>query len=197
MRGSEPRGPSAEIATARCRIRPLAEGDRADVLALYRDERVRRYLGGPLRDERLLAERFEGLLAAAGEGGCGAVRMAADGSFAGLVCVGLHHNGRDVEVSYQFRPDRWGAGLAQEAVGAVIPWAARRWGLGRIVAETQEANRASRRLLDRLGMKPVARLTRFGAAQVIYAVDTPEAGPRAPGAGPGDGPFGARGAGRG
>ena len=42
--------------------------------------------------------------------------------------------------------------------------------LPQVIAETQEANAASRRLLERLGMTQRASLHRFGHMQVIYGV---------------------------
>lgn len=86
----------------------------------------------------------------------------------GLIFISHHADGEDYELSYQFHPDAWGFGYATEAAKRVIEFASRDLQLKRLIAETQSTNAASRRLLERLGMKEVRRLHRFGAEQVIY-----------------------------
>ena len=155
--------------TARCVLTPLQKDDVADVAALYTDEAVRRFLGGPADEDEVrtsLATLIE-------DGASGSalhhwVIRLKDGSFVGTVSLGAHHDGADTEVSYQLLPMWWGQGYAGEAVGAVVEYALFGLGLARVVAETQRANLASRRLLERLGMRPEQTLERFGAEQVIY-----------------------------
>ncbi|MEL6889405.1 MAG: GNAT family N-acetyltransferase, partial [Pseudomonadota bacterium] len=82
----------------------------------------------------------------------------------GLVVLD-HHGEEDApELSYQFLRSSWGRGYATEACRAVI---AAHSG-SRIVAETQAANAASRRLLVRLSFVEHRYLARYGARQVIY-----------------------------
>ena len=58
------------------------------------------------------------------------------------------------EIGYALRKDRWGRGLASEAVSAVLDFAFGRMGLHRVGADTDPRNLASARLLERLGFKP-------------------------------------------
>ncbi len=57
-----------------------------------------------------------------------------------------------------FAPRHQGAGLATEAVGAVVDHLFEHGGLHRIVAETDDRNVAAQRLLERLGFRCEARL---------------------------------------
>lgn len=89
--------------------------------------------------------------------------------FVGLVSLAPHHDGSDVEVSYQLLPRFWGRGLAVEAVAAAIGYDSAVMGLRRIVAETRASNHRSRRMIERLGMTEFATAHRFGERQIVYA----------------------------
>ncbi len=55
------------------------------------------------------------------------------------------------------RPDLWGRGFAHEAGSAVLDYAFETLGLSRVVADVDEPNRASIRVLERLGMRRTGR----------------------------------------
>ena len=58
---------------------------------------------------------------------------------------------RHAEIGYALRSDRWGRGIAGEAVALVLDWAFRRLDLQRIEADIDPRNDGSRQLLARLG----------------------------------------------
>lgn len=157
-----------EFATERCAVDRLRAEDRGAVLALARDEPVWRHLGGPRSEERARAWA-DGLIAFDG------ARAVREDGLVGVLVLAPHHDGGDLELSYLFASRRWRRGLATEVLGAALARARRELGLERIVAETQAANAASVRLLERLGFVPERRLMRFGARQILYAT---ELGPR-------------------
>lgn len=64
------------------------------------------------------------------------------------------------EIGYIIHPDRWGHGLASEALGAVIPRLFARHPIARIAADIDPRNIASIRLLTRLGFRECGRATR-------------------------------------
>ena len=70
----------------------------------------------------------------------------------------LAHNQGDHEVGWLVREDRWRRGYAAEAVGAVLDWAFTRIDAPRVVALTSEANVASWKLMEKLGMRRRADL---------------------------------------
>ena len=153
--------------TDHLRLRPPTVEDRALGETLHRDPLVRQYLGGPTPEEHL-PDVLAGYLTFSPRRAAWVVRLADGGEAIGLVTVSEHKDGEDVELSYLFAPSAWGQGYATEATRAVLDYGAAAMGLQRIIAETQQANAPSRRLLERLGMTPRASLIRFGAPQVIY-----------------------------
>jgi ribosomal-protein-alanine N-acetyltransferase len=62
----------------------------------------------------------------------------------------------EIEILYAVRPERWGEGLATEAARAVLGFGFERCGLGRIIARADTPNEASVRVMEKLGMRPVA-----------------------------------------
>ena len=58
---------------------------------------------------------------------------------------------RHAEIGYALRSDRWGRGIASDAVALVLDWAFRRLDLQRVEADIDPGNDGSRRLLSRLG----------------------------------------------
>jgi [ribosomal protein S5]-alanine N-acetyltransferase len=158
--------PTPIIETQRCLCAPLSESDFADFAKLYTNHQVRRFLGGV--DERGFSQDRFALLCSAAIPLTWAIRVNETGEFIGMISIDRHHDGEDMEVSYQFLPESWGKGLASETVGAVVDYARDNLNLARVVAETQAANSRSKAILERLGMRPVRWLTRFGEEQVLY-----------------------------
>lgn len=74
-----------------------------------------------------------------------------DGTYIGDLCFkGLSADGT-VEIGYGLLPEYWNRGYATEAVRAMTLWAAKQPGVRRIEAETEPANSASQRVLEKAG----------------------------------------------
>jgi RimJ/RimL family protein N-acetyltransferase len=58
----------------------------------------------------------------------------------------------EMELGYRLRREFWGLGLATEGSRALIEIAFRDWGLDRVAARTLVGNRASRRVMEKLGL---------------------------------------------
>ncbi|MEW6436312.1 MAG: GNAT family N-acetyltransferase [Pseudomonadota bacterium] len=156
--------------TARLRLRGLLPSDRSFIADLISDENARRYLGGPVpmaQREAYISRYFSGDI----EKGQMVWLVEAKETHLplGMIFVSKHKDGGDFELSYQFRPAAWGFGYAAEAAKRILDYALNDMQLTRLIAETQSINVASCRLLERLGMKELRRVQRFGAEQIIYA----------------------------
>jgi len=157
------------IETERCSIKTLHANDVSDVGSLYVNHEVRKYLGGP-RQEVAISTLLDEMLAPTDNSYYWVVREKKTDRFIGLVSLDPHHDGVNMEVSYQFLPEWWGKGFATEVVQVIIDSALNILNLGTIVAETQTANEPSCRLLEKLGMKLEKTVYRFGAEQAIYVI---------------------------
>lgn len=146
-----------ELDTERLLLRALQQRDVADLFALFGDPEVMRYWSQP--PMQALAEA-EAMWVAATEAFAAtesfrwALQSRSDDRMIGT-CSLFHldaPNGR-AEIGYALQRRYWGQGLMQEALRAVIGYAFDPDGLdlGRLEADLDPRNRASARLLERMG----------------------------------------------
>ncbi|WP_246017683.1 GNAT family N-acetyltransferase [Mesobacillus subterraneus] len=152
--------------TERLVLSRLTKSDFNDVKKLYMDQEVRKYLGGVI-EERVLLAAGEALLLEEGSH-FWIVKEKESEEFIGMVSITNHHDGEWKEISYQLLPEWWGLGYGTECVNAIIKYAFEELKLPRVIAETQTANTASCRLLEKVGMQREKTLIRFNAEQAIY-----------------------------
>lgn len=160
------------IKTNRCILSIIESSDYSVVKSLYRNPEVRTYLGGPRTEESLRAEMNTLAQMKKEDVWFWVIRQQESDAFIGTVSLSRHHNGSDIEISYQLLPEWWGKGYAAEAVGAILHRGFSQYQLPRIVAETQSANRSSCKLLERLGMKKIDAFVRFSEEQSLYAMES-------------------------
>ncbi|WP_055533876.1 GNAT family N-acetyltransferase [Streptomyces graminilatus] len=156
----------AELRTDRLLLRPVTAEDASLIRELLTNTQVRAFLGGPASEERVTARQR----AYPETPGAWTIVHAVGGEPAGLMTINRDHRceGR-AEVSYQLLPDAWGQGLGKEAVSAAVTW----WtyvapGGGPVIAVTQQANAASRRLLESIGWELVDEFEEHGEPQCLY-----------------------------
>ena len=86
-------------------------------------------------------------------------------------CCGLslvEGKGPEVEVAYRFARDRWDRGYATEATRACLEYGLGELGLQRIVAMTTPDHAASRRVMEKCGMRFVGPARFYGLDLVLY-----------------------------
>lgn len=154
----------AVLDTPRLLLRPVTAADLPSIERLWRDERARRYLGGPVSEDRIAIRRSR----LPGTPGAFAVEQRATSAVVGLITAEPHSPRGGTEVSYTLLPEVWGHGLGREAVGEVIRWARGLPGTWSVVAVTQSANVSSRSLLEAVGMLPGDELVEYGKRQTVY-----------------------------
>ncbi|MFI7094822.1 GNAT family N-acetyltransferase [Streptomyces lydicus] len=137
------------VQTPRLILRPVAEDDLPLAERLWRNERVRRHLGGPVSETKIAVRRRT----LPNSLGAFAVAERDSHSAVGMITIDPYSGRGGTEVSYALLPEPWGIGLGCEAVAAVVQWASGLPGTGEVVAVNQSANRASRRLLVAVGMQ--------------------------------------------
>lgn len=163
---------TSDLTTHRLTLRPIRSDDWADLRALDGDPEVMATLGG-LRSEKETigyAMAQEDHWQRHGFGWW----MAHDrgtGAFVGR--GGIRYleieGGVEVEVGYAVVPGRWGEGLATEIAAAGVRYAREDMRLSRVVGITLVDNRASRRVLEKVGLAYERELVHASLPHVLYA----------------------------
>lgn len=157
------------LITTRCTLTKLEDNDYVDVLKLYRDEMVRKYLGGRVEEEQFKV-KFNDMITVDDDTYYWVIREKGSMDFIGLISLDQYHDGVSKEVSYQLLPTYWGKGYATEVVERVIKYALQELKLSKVVAETQTANEKSCSLLKKVGMSLEDKVIRFGAEQSVFSI---------------------------
>jgi RimJ/RimL family protein N-acetyltransferase len=141
------------LRTERLTLRPLAEGDLDDLVAMNGDPEVMAFIGPPMTPEQVAAELPDWVQ---DHGDFGLWAGLADGAFAGVWF--LSHDPDDEragEIGWRLPRAAWGHGYAVEGARALLAHAADTLGLERVWAETMAVNTRSRRVMERLGLTHV------------------------------------------
>jgi RimJ/RimL family protein N-acetyltransferase len=148
-----------EIVTARLRLRGWRDSDRALFAAQNADAETMRYLGGPMT--RAASDAYIArTLSHWSEDGCGkwAVEEIETGAFVGALgfqrmrfVLPLPH-AAGIEIAWRMTRGFWGRGYATEAARAAVAFGFNQMALPEILALTVPDNRASRAVMERLGM---------------------------------------------
>jgi RimJ/RimL family protein N-acetyltransferase len=156
--------PEQPIETARLTLRAFTPDDLGDVYAYHSRPEVARYLHWEARDLRqvrlALAEQCrETTLDAEGDWLTFAVVWREAGRVVGEVGLKwLSREHRQGETGFVFNPDYQGRGLATEAAECMLAVGFESLGWHRIIGCCDARNRASARLMERIGMRREAHL---------------------------------------
>jgi RimJ/RimL family protein N-acetyltransferase len=150
-------GPWPELRTQRLHLRFWRDSDHDAFAAQNADAETMRYLGGPMTRAASDAYILRTQAHWAEDGfGKWAVELAETGEFVGA--LGLQRVRFDaaftpaVEIAWRMTRRFWGRGYASEAARAAVYFGFATLKLDEIVAQTVPDNRASRTVMERLGM---------------------------------------------
>jgi [ribosomal protein S5]-alanine N-acetyltransferase len=172
-----------ELMTPRLHLRPFTLADQEAIHAVYADPDVMRYVGHGAH--RTLAETVNALRIygdVLAQRGYSFLAVTERESGALIGDGGLHPMGGvgpDVELGYTLARSAWGRGYATELGQALVEYAFTALRVPRVVAQVEPANTASRHVLAKLGMTPREERTAYGRPHLLYAIDAPDATPRA------------------
>ncbi len=176
-----------ELSTPRLCLRPLVAGDGAAMAVLFADEAVRKHLAvGPL-DARGAANFAASFISASADewrdGGCGALAVVPhdqgrqSGRQPAIGYCGLRllpDRITAVELLYALGSSHWRQGLATEAAGAVLEWGFANLPVREIQAFTRPKHAASRRVLEKLGLRHLGETDRYyGETLAVYSLPRP------------------------
>ncbi|MEU7148568.1 GNAT family N-acetyltransferase [Streptomyces sp. NPDC045470] len=151
-----------DLRTRRMRLRWLTEDDALRLVALHGDPDVMRFLGDgrPVPRSEVLERTLPAMLARHGNLGLlgyWAAEEVATGDFLGwfeLVPAGRGDSG-EVELGYRLFPSAWGRGYASEGARALVRAAFTVGGAQRVMGTTMAVNTASRRVMEKAGLRYV------------------------------------------
>lgn len=138
-------------------LRELREADAAHVARGAGDKRVARFLVQvPNPYTVAVARRWIEQRVGWWDAGKGAtlaiVRRHAPDEVLGTVSLRKSRTDARAELGYWLAHEAWGEGVASEAATEMVAWGFRELGLRRVYAEVFAGNRASSRVLEKLGM---------------------------------------------
>jgi RimJ/RimL family protein N-acetyltransferase len=171
-------GEIPEVRTERLLLRALQPED-VDTYhqRLFADPEVMRFLPGgePLPRERLdgVVERGRDHWARHGYG-VWVVCSAADGQILGQCGLRYVEEVDDTEILYAYARSSWGRGVGTEAAAAALGFGFDRAKLDRIVAFAVPGNRASTRIMEKVGMTYEAEARLWDLDLVRYGISSPE-----------------------
>jgi RimJ/RimL family protein N-acetyltransferase len=144
------------LETERLVLRRFAESDLDLLVELDSDPEVMRHLTGrPTKRERIAKKVLPAILAGY-ERGLGTFAAHAKPGLEFLGWLELRpDDGRpaQVELGYRLRKSAWGSGYATEGARALVEYAFTRTATTKIHAETMAVNSASRRVMEKVGLR--------------------------------------------
>jgi RimJ/RimL family protein N-acetyltransferase len=146
------------LETDRLILRRFTPADLDCLYALDNDPEVMRYINGGTPTPRAVVKRdilptFVRYDERRPGFGFWAVVEKASGEWLGWICLRLSQEAPGQSIlGYRLCRAAWGRGYATEGARALIRKGFEEWGVQRVVATTYEENRASRRVMEKLGM---------------------------------------------
>lgn len=166
-----------QLETTRVWLQPWEAGDHVPFCRLTQDARVMRYISnGQLWNELQTREFIERQRAGfATRGFCLWKLVHKETSELSGMC-GLQPlvNTSDIEIGWWLLPELWGKGIATEAARCALAFGFQQARLPRIVAIALPENRASTRVMEKLGMTFEAMMNHKGYEVARYAIHRAE-----------------------
>ena len=159
-----------ELRTERLELRPFAAEDADELLNVFHDADIRRWL---LDDEVVSASwvaeeiRQSDARFAQGRAGLWAVRVTGQPAIVGIIGFRDYFEPPEPQLLYGMLPSVWGRGLATEAARAACAYAFEQAGFDRVCSSTDLPNTASVCLLERLGMTRT-KITDLGPNGTVF-----------------------------
>lgn len=145
------------LKTQRLTLRPQQPGDASALFVILNDPEAMRFWNRPpITRLAVVEELVREQQTAMAKGLCRYWTALEESDAIGSVDLSLIGDG-SAELGFLLRRDRWGSGLASEAVAAVVAHALGPLGLKRLASAIQIENRAAARVLEKTGFAEVDR----------------------------------------
>ena len=170
------RAEQPQIETVRLVLRPLRLADLGPMHEVYADREVMRYgTGGAVSESIEDSERrLRNLIEHQERHGFGIWAITQRDTGAVIGDCGLFESVRregEVELAYRVAKPHWGRGYATEAARAWLAYGFDALDLRRIYAATHAENVASRRVVEKIGMRPVGVVDHEGTELLLFVAE--------------------------
>ena len=165
------------VETERLIFRKLVEEDLPLLIEQRADPEVNRYLGGPKRQNaESLATRMQFYMNCYEKFGFGMCPMIwkETGEIIGTAGLQPLEDTGEIEVGYSIIKKFWGLGIGTEAARGWLEYGFNIMGLERIVAVAVVENTASRRIIEKLGMRFEKNETHYDEECAFYGISSME-----------------------
>ncbi len=165
------------IQTARLTLRPLLPEDAESLHHIYLSEGVLRYFPNPIPPPLDKVERF---IAGQSEHwehygyGDWAVVLSSGQMMIGWAGLQYLPELGETEVGFLFNRPYWGKGYATEAALAALSFGFERLSLEQIIALVHPGNLASRRVIEKCGLRHKENITLWGIELMRFRIERPE-----------------------
>jgi ribosomal-protein-alanine N-acetyltransferase len=162
----------SEIETSRLYLRQFSMADLNALSAIRSDPEVMRFIGaGQPHSADQVKESLEHILAGWNQHGFGrwAVVHKPDKKLMGWCGLAFLDKTEEIEIGYGISKEYWGRGFTTEAAAASIRFGFEELKLNRIVAVAMPENIASRRVMEKIGMR-YEKTGHWYEAELVYYV---------------------------
>jgi ribosomal-protein-alanine N-acetyltransferase len=161
-----------EIETSRLYLRQFSMADFNDLSTIRSDPEVMRFIGnGQPHSMDQVRDALGGILSVWKQHGFGrwAVVHKPDKKLMGWCGLAFLDNTDEIEIGYGIAKEYWGRGFTTEAAAASLRYGFEELKLNRIVAVAMPENIASRRVMEKIGMR-YERTGHWYEAELVYYV---------------------------
>lgn len=164
------------LTTARLRLYPWQAEDFSLLAELHSDPEVQHFLetGEPAWNEAILRKKFAGFRHDyAMHGWTKFKALDAQDRFVGRAGFGLFDATGELELGYCLKRAFWGQGYATEVAGALLAWIYKVTPLDHVIGFAVADHTASRRVLEKIGMRLTDVRNLNGVPNAFYSHERP------------------------
>jgi RimJ/RimL family protein N-acetyltransferase len=158
------------LKTSRLFLNSPQAHDKPELIKLWQDHRIQKYLGGILPSD-IVEEKLEKIFAHWNKHGFGlcSIYERAEEKLIGL--CGLQYSEDGLELSYKFNAKYWQKGFGYESSKGILEYGFNHLNKNEIIAITQSQNERSIILLNKIGMTFVRKFIRYNSSQSMYRIN--------------------------
>lgn len=160
--------------TRRLSFRPINPADFDILLRMNSDPEVMKYVGdGSVRNQDQMLLELDMLISHYSRKpglGIWALESKDSCTFIGAAGLVYYDNTTEIEVGYRILKEYWNKGYATEAANGILKYGFEVLGLKKIVSSAHVDNTASRKVMEKIGMKLIDHRFHYSCMQAYYEI---------------------------